>query len=118
MSTDYRYTLDKYQLLEQLDTVFFQIRVLKEEDIELQDLPDDLCTELENLYSLLEIILHKSTTSAYSDKTVRISSLKEKLYKAIDIVNNLNHLTLQPNADLDVDDIAVLRQLRNYLNVI
>lgn len=121
MSTDYEYTINKYSLLEQLDTIFFKLRTLNKEDLEAEDLTDDLYMELSNLLVLIGLLL-KQDDKIYIDKskikTVRISTLKKKLYDTLYIISNVKHLTLQPDIDLSVDDIATIRQLRNYLNIV
>lgn len=121
MGKDYEYTINKYYVLEQLSDIFFKLRILKEEDIELEDLPDDVYLEIRNLITVLELLIkddYKNNKNKLDIKSVRVSSLKEKLVTALQIVQDLEYPTLEPDQDLDVDDIVVLRQLRNYLDVI
>lgn len=121
MGKDYEYTINKYNILEQLSDVFFKLRILKEEDIELEDLPDDVYIEIRNLITILELLIkddYKNNKSEFLITSVRVSSLKEKLTTALKIVNNLNYPTLQPEQDLSVDDIVVLKQLKSYLNIV
>ena len=121
MFKDYEYTINKYSLLEQLDTIFFKLRTLKEDDIELEDLTDDLYIELSNLLVLIGLLLKQDNELQIDKskiKTVRISTLKKKLNESIDIISKIKHFTLQPEIDLSTDDIVILRQLRNYLNII
>lgn len=121
MGKDYEYTINKYYVLEQLSDIFFKLKILKEEDLELEDLSDDIYLEIKNLITILQLLIkedYNNNENESSIKSIRVSSLKEKLITALKIVENLNYPTLEPEQDLDVDDIVTLRQLKNYLDII